>query len=686
MGAVSSTLRLDILSGSGQGTSVDVGGITSLGRGADCSIVLDDRQVSNNHAVIRPSEDGRGFVLEDFGSTTGTFLNGNRTRRASLQDGDVIQMGNVQLRVRRSDDPPLHGEVPPEEVEVVRTRQLPTRRLSMDALQVKLRASDLLTASSTARIEVVPEDGEVDPAARDEVAARLEQLVEISIALATIHEPRSLAREVARGLCEMFPRIRRLGIFEVDRDSSDADVVLTSTYLIDRSQRHGGQRVQVSQSVLQAALQERCAILSEDVAADPRFNLSESLSAAGVCSMICAPLVLGARVLGALYLDTTDLNHLFDEASLRLVVGVAAILAASIENARLFAKVQSESVQRSNLERYFAPNLVERVIKGEVPLARHGRSAHGTILFVDIRGFTRLTELTPPGTLVEALNEYFAAMQRIIFRSGGTVERFGGDSILAYWGVVEQDPESAIRASRAALNMLSEIFRLNPELEAKGQPRLKIAIGVNSGDVVVGDVGSAERYEFTILGTAINLARRLESQAGPWEVIAGAATVKALGRGALHVPLPPAMVKGMDDAVALSALYGLRRAPDPAEPQVMRYDLALQGTLDVGQGPEVVLIVGLVARADRIELELLSHAEPDPTNLARIAFGLPRNERWFTANGRVVADEATTSGAEETMFALDIASLDLENLHRLERLSLTIENSAELFEFLGVRF
>ena len=686
MGAVSSTLRLDILSGSGQGTSVDVGGITSLGRGADCSIVLDDRQVSNNHAVIRPSEDGRGFVLEDFGSTTGTFLNGNRTRRASLQDGDVIQMGNVQLRVRRSDDPPLHGEVPPEEVEVVRTRQLPTRRLSMDALQVKLRASDLLTASSTARIEVVPEDGEVDPAARDEVAARLEQLVEISIALATIHEPRSLAREVARGLCEMFPRIRRLGIFEVDRDSSDADVVLTSTYLIDRSQRHGGQRVQVSQSVLQAALQERCAILSEDVAADPRFNLSESLSAAGVCSMICAPLVLGERVLGALYLDTTDLNHLFDEASLRLVVGVAAILAASIENARLFAKVQSESVQRSNLERYFAPNLVERVIKGEVPLARHGRSAHGTILFVDIRGFTRLTELTPPGTLVEALNEYFAAMQRIIFRSGGTVERFGGDSILAYWGVVEQDPESAIRASRAALNMLSEIFRLNPELEAKGQPRLKIAIGVNSGDVVVGDVGSAERYEFTILGTAITLARRLESQAGPWEVIAGAATVKALGRGALHVPLPPAMVKGMDDAVALSALYGLRRAPDPAEPQVMRYDLALQGTLDVGQGPEVVLIVGLVARADRIELELLSHAEPDPTNLARIAFGLPRNERWFTANGRVVADEATTSGAEETMFALDIASLDLENLHRLERLSLTIENSAELFEFLGVRF
>jgi adenylate cyclase len=676
-----STLRLEIVTGVGKGTTADVGGIAVLGRGDTCSFVIPDPAVSREHAVIRPSEDGQGYVLEDLGSSSGTYVNGTPARRATLQDGDTIRIGSVEMRVRRLGEERLQGEVRPEDVEVVRTRQLPTTRMSLDALKFRLGSMDLLSSGVGQVAEDAPEPAGSATEVSGDVAARLEQLVEISIAMATIHEPQRLMREVASRLCTMFPQIRRLGLFELHDDTGDGDPYLRASYLIDRSQRASGQRVQVSHSVLQAALQERRAILSEDVSMDPRFQLSESLSEAGVCSMICTPLVLGERILGALYVDATDPSNLFDEGALRLVIGVAAILAASIENARLFSRVQAESVQRSNLERYFAPNLVERVIKGEVPLARQGRFASGTILFVDIRGFTRLTELTEPGILVEALNEYFAGMQRIIFRSGGTVERFGGDSILAYWGVVEQDADSAARASRAALNMLSEIFRINPELEAKGRPRLKIAIGVNSGDVVVGDVGSAERYEFTILGTAINLARRLESQAGPWEVIAGATTVRGLGRGALQVPFPPATVKGMDEAVALSALYGLRRPADGSG--AIRYDLALQATLDCGQGPEVVLVVALAAQPGRVELEVLTHADPAPGHAARIAFTLPRGKQWFTALGKASEGEGDTA-VDDTMI-LDASTLDLQDLHRLERLSITIDNAEELLAFLGVR-
>lgn len=711
------TVRLEVVDGEAKGQVVDLSGISIIGRDPACALVIPSRAVSREHAVIRP-EEGFGFVIEDLDSRAGTFVNGMRTRKAVLQDGDTITMGGHSIRV--SFTLPSKGEVSPADVDVVKSRFMPTARLSLDAVKVRMRARDLgdplgagpgdgpsaesgdiavpLAASAGDALrpfgEVAqPGSGRLVDAEPlesrptkpiDPGTARLEALLDVATSLAAIHDPTRLARETALRIFNMFPNARRVGLFELEDEPKGGDPVLRPRYVIDRAVRGPGERVQVSQSVLQLAVAERRAVLSEDVAMDPRLSTSRSLVEGGVTSIVCAPLVLGERVLGALYVDSTDREHPLEEVGLRVLVGVAAILAAAFENARLFARVQTETVRRAALERYFSPDLVARVLKGEVPMARAGLETTGTILFVDIRGFTRITELTAPPVLVATLNAYFAAMQRTIFRSGGTVERFGGDSILAYWGVVDSDPAAPLQAMRAALSMQVEVFRLNPDLAAAGRPRLQVAVGLNTGTVIAGDVGSPERYEFTILGDAANLARRLETQAGPWEVIAGAATIQALRGRALHRALPPVLVKNKEKPVDLSVVWGVRLDPDEkARVGVTRWDLAIPAHLDARAGKPAgeALAVGLVVDAPRrrASIEVFTAEDPIPGTPVRLTLHLPRAQAPVVVVGRVQG-----ASSEDTLYLTDAAAAVAAAQEALQRLELVLDDPPAAFSALGI--
>ncbi len=676
-----SSLRLEILEGTVEGNLV-LSGISVLGRDPTCAVIVKDRAVSREHAMIRP-EQGVGFVIEDLDSRAGTFVNGVRTRMAVLLDGDTVRIGGVLARVRTTSE--VEGEVPLDEVEVVKTKYLPTQRLSLDAVRFRTSRrflkdtgrlqppsdmgfadlSDLTETISTPAPAAPPEaddmaheetmvgmtlaskggDPYLEPVgaltesaeeeSSSEVARRLEALLEITASLAAIHEPTRLTRETALRLLELFPQAQRIGFFQLEDDPTSDEDILRPTYLVDRSKTRQG-AVQISHSVLQATIASRQAILSEDIQVDPRFSKSESLEVAGVTSILCTPLCLGERILGAVYVDSTDPNHSFDEGALRLLTGVSAVLAAAYENARLFASVQAESVRRASLERYFSPDLVDRVMRGDLPLAREGREANGTILFVDIRGFSGITLSTPPKVLVATLNAYFAAMQRIIFRSRGTVERFGGDSILAYWGIVDEDPLSATRALRASLAMQVEVFRLNPELRAKQLREIEIGIGLNTGPVISGDVGSAERYEFTILGDAVNMARRFEALAPRGQIIAGEATVASHAeRAVLHVALPPTTVKGKAEAINVSAVYGLR--VDTGTTAAIRYDLAIPGDLDFGNGVVPTIASGLILTpGGQAAIEVLTPHDPEPGTPAIVTLRIPRQEGTVEVKGRVL--------------------------------------------------
>lgn len=133
-----------------------------------------------------------------------------------------------------------------------------------------------------------------------------------------------------------------------------------------------------------------------------------------------------------------------------------------------------------------------------------------TVLFSDIRGFTTISEKTQPEVLVGLLNEYFTAMTEIILQSGGVLDKFIGDAIMAFWGAPQETSDHAERACETALKMMEKLAVLKNDWQRRGLPEINIGVGINSGEMIVGNMGSDRRFDYTVIGDNVNLASRLE--------------------------------------------------------------------------------------------------------------------------------------------------------------------------------
>ncbi|NJK92425.1 MAG: hypothetical protein HC904_11690 [Blastochloris sp.] len=180
-----------------------------------------------------------------------------------------------------------------------------------------------------------------------------------------------------------------------------------------------------------------------------------------------------------------------------------------------FAATLVEKIRtRSMLERYVSQNFVREILDrpGEFEESLGGTRKKCSMLFSDIRGFTTMTESADSQALVVQLNEYLGRMVECVFRNHGTLDKFIGDAVMAVWGNVQsrEEREDAADAVKTALEMLEELKVLNQGWPARSLPELQIGIGINHGEVVVGNMGSPKRKEFTVIGDAVNLASRLE--------------------------------------------------------------------------------------------------------------------------------------------------------------------------------
>lgn len=213
---------------------------------------------------------------------------------------------------------------------------------------------------------------------------------------------------------------------------------------------------------------------------------------------------------------------------------------------------------RGTLGRYVSGDVAERILSERDDLSLQGELRHVTVLFLDVRGFTSVSELLTPPEVVELLNQYFSIVVARVQANGGSVNKFIGDAAMCIWGAPKAVPSAELCAVTAALEIQAQSQQLTAERKARGQVTVGIGIGINAGEVVAGNLGASERLEYTVIGDAVNLAQRLESQARAGEVlVSGSVQEKVAARVELE-PREPVKVKGKERPVALWAARSLR--------------------------------------------------------------------------------------------------------------------------------
>jgi len=262
-------------------------------------------------------------------------------------------------------------------------------------------------------------------------------------------------------------------------------------------------------------------------------------------------LIYEDRVFGIFYVDCLSKPHAFSQEELAIFSVIAAEAAMSFDNARAHDELARRMVERQALERYLSPNIAEKILSNPDEIQLGGENQTVTILFSDIRGFTRMSEHMEPHAVVELLNEYFSEMTDIIFDSGGTLDKYLGDGIMVVYGAPLAMADAPLRATKAAMEMQRSLAALNRDWESRGQQPLRMGVGVNTGPVTAGNIGSAKRMDFTVIGDAVNLASRLCSNAAPGQILISESTYLQLNGKIRGQRLEPILVKNKEKPVEL---------------------------------------------------------------------------------------------------------------------------------------
>ena len=518
-----------------------------IGRAPDNQIVLDDPRASRHHAHIKLGDDGAFMIVDGVlaggelrRSANKVYVNGEQKFEHKLKDGDRITIGASSLRF----------ELPKEE----RTADLSFDDKPLGHTQVLMSARDVLsTVLRQAEPAGVPRDKVLETLQRK--ANILNELYEMSKTLGAGFDLDKIFKKATDIIFRSTPADRVVALLAegvvTEQNADDAKLFAIATSARDEKLEAHARKMTIGRTITRKVMKDRVALLSQDAAADEQFAGVDSIVSQGVRSTICAPLLTESGVHGALYADRLDPFSAFKPDDLELVSAVAAQTAIAVENVRAHERLAREEVARANYSRFLPEYVVTQMLENPDSFKLGGVLQTITILFADIRGFTRISEHAPPEKIVQLLNRYFSAMTDIIFAHGGTLDKYLGDGLMALFGAPTVTPNDAANALSTAVAMQRRLIGINLELSEEGFPEIGIGIGLHTGEVTVGYIGSERRSEYTAIGDAVNTASRLESNAKGGQILVSEATAKAARSRYTLTPREPISVKNREQPVPL---------------------------------------------------------------------------------------------------------------------------------------
>src|SRR5262252_4849729 len=458
-----------------------------VGRAPTADLPVVDPTVSRRHAQILSDENG--LTVHDLGSSNGTFVNGNKITTAPIVPGDVIAFGKVTFR--------LEGESPKVQT-----------------------AATAITGPTIVRQRAILDGNAPELGADEKSRRKLATLLEVSKGLGWATDTDALLAKIA-GYAYQILEVDRVAIILVDEQGN----LLPKSARDRKGTNTAGA---IPKSIARKALEDKMAILTDNAGEDARFT-GQSVVMQQVRSAICIPLMgTEGRALGVLYVDSVGSEHRFDEDDLDFCVAFAGIAAVAIENGEFIQRIQRQVIARSNFERFFAPQIAQRIAESSETIRLGGDKRPVAVLFSDIRGFTALAESMRPEDTASLLTEYFTEMVDCVFRHDGTLDKFMGDALMAHWGAPIGGERDADNAVAAAIDMMKALEGLNANWRTTGRPELHVGIGLNYGEAFAGNIGSERRLEFTVIGDTVNTAYRLCSAADAGEVLISEPMLKAL--------------------------------------------------------------------------------------------------------------------------------------------------------------
>ncbi len=391
--------------------------------------------------------------------------------------------------------------------------------------------------------------------AMSEVALALSAVMDVDLLLERIMDTsKDVMHAEASSLLLLEPDTGRLR-FHVARGT--AGVALQST------------TVEVGQGIAGWVAQTGKPLLLPDAYQDPRFDPSyDQRSGFRTRSILTVPLKVKDDVTGVVQVINKVGQASFDEHDLNLFLSFASQASVALENARLYERTRTMAedlrqalekerwlaIEKQKMGAYLPKHVVDEISRSrEQKLALGGKTVHATVLFADIQGFTRLAETMEPQHVVSFLNVYMTAMTGLIEAEGGILDKFIGDGIMAIFTPASTGKNHALRAVRAGVRMQQKLGDLRKQW-ADSRPELadlQVRVGLNTGEVVAGNIGSETRMDYTVVGDNVNVASRIESVCRAGEVWISESTYRQVQKDVVATKMPPLAVKNRAQPVCI---------------------------------------------------------------------------------------------------------------------------------------